>query len=89
MMSRMRTTLTLDDDLAAAVQRLAAERGWTFKQAVNSLLRAGLAAPSRARRYRVPTRRMGLREGVDLASALRAATDIEDAEILRKLDLRK
>ena len=89
MMLPVRTTITLDDDVAAAVQRLAAERGWTFKAAVNSLLRSGLASPGRGRRYRVPSRRMGLRPGVDLSSVLGMAADLEDAEILRKLELRK
>jgi hypothetical protein len=87
MMLGVRTTLTLDDDVAAAVQRLAAERGWTFKQAVNSLLRAGLAGPARPRRYRVPARRLGLRPGVD--PSLRLAAELEDAALTQKLELRK
>ncbi|MGH8940469.1 MAG: DUF2191 domain-containing protein, partial [Actinomycetes bacterium] len=66
-----------------------AERGWTFKQAVNSLLRVGLAGPARGRRYRVPTRAMGLRPGVDLASGLAMADEMEDAAVVAKLELRK
>lgn len=40
----MRTTLSLDDDVAAAIRRRQAARGTAFKQEVNDLLRAGLAA---------------------------------------------
>lgn len=43
----MRTTLTLDDDVAAAVARRRTERGTGLRQEVNDLLRAGLAASSR------------------------------------------
>jgi len=40
----MRTTLTIDDDLAAILQQKARQRGVAFKQLVNSLLRSGLGA---------------------------------------------
>jgi hypothetical protein len=38
----MRTTLTLDDDVAAAIERRRGELHHTLKQEVNDLLRAGL-----------------------------------------------
>jgi len=40
----MRTTLTLDDDVAIELKRLCSVRGVKFKQAVNQALRAGLRA---------------------------------------------
>lgn len=40
----MRTTLTLDDDVAARLRELAHRRGLSFKQVVNSVLRHGLGA---------------------------------------------
>jgi hypothetical protein len=40
----MRTTLTLDDDVSAMLKRLQAERGISFKEAVNQALRQGLYA---------------------------------------------
>lgn len=40
----MRTTLTLADDVAAAVARLRRERSIGMSEAVNDLVRAGLAA---------------------------------------------
>jgi hypothetical protein len=46
----VRTTLTLDDDVAAALRRLQAETGAPWKQVVNDLLRAGLSARDAGRR---------------------------------------
>lgn len=40
----MRTTLTLDDDVAATLRELAHRRKLPFKEVVNSVLRRGLAA---------------------------------------------
>lgn len=86
----MRTTVTLDDDVAAALQAVARDRGLTFKEALNSAVRAGLSAPARRRTsYRLPTRALGLRPGIDLDKALRLAGELEDDETVRKLELRK
>jgi hypothetical protein len=86
----MRTTVTLDPDVAAKLRALARERGISFKEALNTSVRRGLS-PGRgaARPYRVPTRPLGLREGVDLDKAARTAGELEDAELVRKLELRK
>ena len=87
----MRTTVTLDADLAAKLRALARERGVSFKEVLNSALRRGLesGAASSKRPYRLASRRLGLRAGVDLDHALRLAAELEDAAILRKLELRK
>ena len=45
----MRTTLTIEDDLAARLEELSQRRGVSFKQAVNDTIRNGLA-PSGGRR---------------------------------------
>ena len=39
----MRTTLSLDDDVAAALDQLRARRSGSYKEIVNEVLRAGLA----------------------------------------------
>jgi hypothetical protein len=39
----MRTTVTLDDDLAIRLERHRAQRGESFKQALNEAVRVGLA----------------------------------------------
>ena len=45
----MRTTVTLADDVAAAVERLRRERSLGTSEAVNELVRAGLAQQDKSR----------------------------------------
>lgn len=86
----MRTTLTLDEDVAEQLKALARRRNLSFKNALNSVLRAGLAAErGGSRPYRAPARPMGLRPGIDLTHALRLAAALDDEEIIRELELRK
>lgn len=63
----MRTTLTLDDDVAIRLKAEARTAGKSFKQAVNDLLRLGLsvsgAKPSRVR-LRNPPRDLRLKAGL-------------------------
>lgn len=89
MMFSMRTTLTLDDDIARQLRALAYAQGTSFKQVVNATLRAGLArgdgAPSPP--YRLRPASMGTpAAGVDLRKALQLADALEDAEIERELE---
>jgi hypothetical protein len=53
----MRTTLTLDDDLAGLLKQRAQELGVPFKEAVNRTIRAGLgdAASAGRRLRRIPS----------------------------------
>jgi len=56
----VRTTLTLDDDVAAALARRRAERGTGLRLEVNELLRAGLSVASQpaahpGETYELPT----------------------------------
>lgn len=81
----MRTTVTLDPDVEALVKRLMRERRLSFKEAVNAAIRAG--AGSR-KRYRMRTFDMG-EPLVDLTKALRLAGELEDEELVRRLDARK
>jgi hypothetical protein len=88
----MRTTVSLDPDVAAKLRELAHERGTSFKDALNTTLRAGLSGASgtpAAKPYRLKPRRMGLRPDVDLTHALRMADDLDDEETVRKMQLRK
>ena len=86
----MRTTITLDPDVAAGLRTLARERGISFRAAVDLVLRRGLAeAAVSARPFRVQTRPLNLRPGVDLDRALALAAQLEDQETIRELELRK
>jgi hypothetical protein len=82
----MRTTVTLDPDVEAIVKRLMRERGLSFKEAVNSAIRAGLQPHPEP--FRTPTYDMG-EPLVDLTKALRLAGELEDEEIVRRLAARK
>ena len=46
----MRTTLTLDDDLASRLKQLAEDRRQPFRQVLNEVLRRGLTATGKPRR---------------------------------------
>ncbi len=52
----MRTTLTLDDDVAMQIERLRRERDATLKDVVNELLRERLQDVKEPRKKRVPFR---------------------------------
>ena len=82
----MRTTVTLDPDVAALIERVMAERGIGFKQAVNEALRAGLAGDRTP--FRQQTMSLG-RPNVDLDRALRLAGELEDETLVAKLSMRK
>lgn len=63
----MRTTLTLDDDVAARLQHEASRRGVPFRVVVNQAIRVGLEAPrGPTEPFLVDARRLGLRRGLDL-----------------------
>ena len=88
----MRTTLTLDDDVAAALKEKAFRSGRPFRAVVNEALRTGLreAGSAPPRRYRLkPARLGGVLPGIDLDRALALADSLEDVEVARKLELRK
>ncbi len=92
-MPRMRTTLTIDDDLILGLKERAYRSGKSFKDVVNEALRAGLTdqkALPKARPYRLrPSSLGGVMPGIDLDKALKSADALEDEEIARKLELRK
>lgn len=87
----MRTTVTLDPDVAARLKQTARERGISFKEALNSAVRRGFERRSvAAEPYRLPPAQpMEARPAVNLDKALRLAGELEDAETMRKLQLGK
>lgn len=90
-MRKVRTTIDLDPDVDARLRTLARERGLPLKTVINDALRAGTRATqgSGAAPYRLPTRRLGIRPGIDVDKALALAGELEDEELSRKLELRK
>jgi hypothetical protein len=78
----VRTTLSLDDDVARLVNQKMRRSGASFKETVNHLLRLGLMTPDRGHRkpFVVTPLRLGLPPGLsydkveDLLEALEGAT---------------
>jgi Ribbon-helix-helix protein, copG family len=66
----MRTTLTLDEDLARELQEEARREGKSFKEVVNAALRKGIRhgdePESRPPRFQVQPKACGFRSGIDL-----------------------
>ncbi len=59
----MRTTLTIDDDVAMLLEKEMRRTGQPLKQTVNQLLRSGLqqaSTPAKPKPFRVKARNLGL-----------------------------
>jgi hypothetical protein len=64
----MRTTLTIDDDVAQLLQREMARKGLTFREIVNTSLRRGLSleqAVPKVPAVKVRPHDFGLKPGID------------------------
>ena len=86
----MRTTITLDPDVDALLEKLIAERKLSFKQAVNFAIREGLNPPGSDRpRFTLPTFNLGDCLIPGEWNAQHLADNLEDEEILRKMALGK
>jgi hypothetical protein len=80
MMPFMRTTLTIDDDVADLLSRRARELGLPFKDIVNQTLRAGLGEEAKQRQHPVPKvipHAFGFRPGIDLDKLNQLADELE------------
>ncbi len=80
----MRTTVTLDSDVETLLRKRMRERGLSFKQALNEVLRQGLTEAQPSRPFRTPTARLGLPK-VNLDRALQLAAELEDEDLVRKM----
>ena len=85
----MRTTLTLDDDLAGLLKRRARELGVPFKEAVNRTIRVGLGESATARRRPAPKtapHSFGLKPGIDPDKLGQLADELEAEGFVEKLN---
>lgn len=71
----MRTTISLRDDVAVAVERLRRERGIGLSAAVNELIRAGLGRKKEVRPFRLKTWPMSAR--IDVTNVAEAIEELE------------
>ncbi len=76
--------------MEALIRRAMKERGISFKEALNSAVRAGLTQAKPKRRYFLQkSYSLGSDQNFRWDKALEAATAIEDEELTRKFSLRK
>jgi hypothetical protein len=83
----VRTTVTLDDDVVAALREESRRTGASFEQVLDEAVRRGLGAPPATQPYVVPVADLGIRADVDIDTALALAAALEDDAILGKLAL--
>lgn len=74
----MRTTITLADDVAAGIEKVRRERDLGLSEAVNDLVRAGLADRGDRPPVDFPTFDMGIR--IDVSNVWEAIEEIERAD---------
>ena len=76
----MRTTLTLDEDVAQRTKKLAVELKKPFKVVLNEALRKGLdqvEKPQKCRKYLTNPHEMGLREGLSIDNVQELLAQVE------------
>jgi hypothetical protein len=85
MMHEMRTTVTLEPDVAAKLKELAHRRRASFKETLNEVLRRGLTSQAIAgpsERFVVEPHSGGFRPGVDAAKLNQLIDDLEVEDFL-------
>ena len=89
----MRSTITIDDDIAARIEERRRTDGQSLMQVVNQLLREGLRSserPHEARPYRTKTHGLRLRPGFDAVRLNQLADELETEErVAREVVLRR
>lgn len=86
-MRRMRTTLTLDPDVARLLDAAVRRSSKSFKDIVNEALRRGLGTATettRRKRFRVKPHRTKLVPGVDRGHLNALADELEDLAVVGK-----
>ena len=85
----MRTTLTLDPDVAMNLKRHMAEKNVTFKEAVNQALRSGLKVVAKEKKrtpFKVIPHSFGFKPGIDLNKLNQLVDELEAEEYVRKMN---
>jgi hypothetical protein len=78
----MRTTVTLDPDVAKLVREIVERKGISFKDVVNDALRRDLRPVERRPAFRVVPHASPLQPGIDPRGFNRLAGELEDESVL-------
>ena len=81
----MRTTVTLEDDTEQIIRNRMERHRVSFKQALNDLVREGHADTASPKEFQTRTAPMGV-PAVNLDKALALAGELEDDELIRRMD---
>ncbi|MGQ0736461.1 MAG: type II toxin-antitoxin system antitoxin VapB33 [Acidobacteriota bacterium] len=84
----MRTTLTLDRDVADGLKKEMRRSGRGLKATINDALRRGLRVtgrPARGPRFTVRAQALGIRPGIDLDRLNQLVDELEVEDVGRKL----
>ena len=82
----MRTTVTLDPDVAERIKALAHERQASFKQTLNDVLRRGLSAPGskkQQKKFVVKPHSGGFLPGIDPNKLNQLVDDLDAEEFVK------
>lgn len=80
----MRTTLTLDDDIAGMLKKRARALGVSFKETVNRAIRAGLGEEAKRKSGLLPRtvpHSFGFKPGIDLDKLNQLADELEAEDL--------
>jgi hypothetical protein len=84
----MRTTLTLDPDVAMKIKKRMVEQKLTLKETVNQALRSGLKAVEKETKrspFKVIPHSFGFKPGIDLNRLNQLVDELEAGEYVRKM----
>jgi len=76
----MRTTVTIDDTVEKQLRQYAGNHSLKFKQALNEVLRKGLAEankPQKAKAYKTRPRKVGLKPGLNYDNVAELLEQVE------------
>lgn len=83
----MRTTLTIEPDVAQQIRKRIAQKKCTLKQVVNEALRAGLSATAKepSVQFRVQPHAFQFKQGIDTNKLNQLLDYLEADELLKKM----
>ena len=86
----MRTTVTLDPDVAMKLKKRMADKNLTFKETVNQALRCGLKEIEKEKKrppFKVIPHSFGFRPGIDQNKLSQLLDQLDAEEFVRKMNM--
>jgi hypothetical protein len=81
----MRTTLTIEPDVAQQIRRRMAQTGHPLRRVINDALRIGLSSDKKTEvRFKVEPHSFGFKPGIDSDKLNQLVDDLETEEFLKR-----